>query len=121
MRFRGILTKGLVVAAGVGLLTTISALPGRALTPDKKQVHDSFSFTNHFCSFPIRVKTRITGTETLFFDEQGNVLRDELHLFVHAVWRNPSSDKSVIESDHVHNTIYPDGSFSEIGLNFRLS
>jgi hypothetical protein len=99
----------------------VMAAPAGAMAPESTRVDDSFAFTNHFCSFPIRVTTTITGTETLFFDAHGDVLRDELHLFVAAVWRNAGSGKTVTESDHVHNVIYADESFAIMGLNFHLS
>ena len=73
-----------VIISIVGLM----AAPASAMAPERTRVDDSFAFTNHFCSFPIRVATTITGTEALFFDAHGDVLRDELHLFVSAVWRN---------------------------------
>jgi hypothetical protein len=109
-----------VVAVGIAFLLTWSSAPASALAPMIKHVDDSFAFTSNLCSFPIRVRTQIAGTETQFFDSQGDTLRDELHLFVYAVWRNPSSGKWVIESDHVNNAIYPDDRFANIGLNFRL-
>jgi hypothetical protein len=108
------------VMTALGFAGAIGA-PAQAMAPERTRVDDSFTFTNHFCSFPIRVATRITGTDTLFFDADGNVLRDELHLFVYAVWRNAGSGKTVIEADHVHNVIYADESFAIMGLNFHLS
>ena len=105
----------------VSLAGAMMAPPAMAMAPERSRVDDSFAFTNHFCSFPIRVPTTITGTDTLFFDAQGNVLRDELHLFVSAVWRNPASGKSVIEGDHVHNVFYEEDGFAIMGLNFHLS
>lgn len=112
---------GAVVAVGIAFLVMWSSAPAGAAAPKTQRVDDSFAFTSNLCSFPIRVRTRITGIETLFFNNQGDTLRDELHLFVYAVWRNPSSGKWVIESDHVNNVIYPDNGFTNIGLNFRLS
>jgi hypothetical protein len=115
-----------LVAPAAWVIAIVSILgvmagPARAIAPEHTRVDDSFAFTNHFCSFPIRVATTITGTETLFFDAHGDVLRDELHLFVSAVWRNAGSGKTVIESDHVHNVIYADESSAIMGLNFHLS
>src|SRR5215471_10181775 len=97
-----------VVTVGAGLSMILSTLPAQAMAPKKTHVDDSFKFTNHFCSFPIRVTTRITGSDSLFFDGKGNVLREELHLFVYGVWKNRDSGKQAIERDHVHNVIYPD-------------
>jgi hypothetical protein len=105
----------------IGAISTLTG-PALAMAPEIKPVDDSFSFTLDFCRFPIEATTRITGTETHFFDEQGNVLRDVLHLFAYAVWTNPRSGKSVIERDHLTSVIFADDEgFAEIGLNFHVS
>ena len=65
--------------------------------------------------------TTITGTETLFFDAQGRVLRNEVVSVRLRGRRNPASGKSVIERDHVHNVFYEDGTVAIMGLNFHLS
>jgi hypothetical protein len=44
-----------------------------------------------------------------------------LNLFVSGIWHNPESGKSIVESDHVHNSIYPNAGFVIIGLNFHFS
>jgi hypothetical protein len=111
---------GFLVLA-IGMVGTFTG-PALAMAPEITPVHDSFNFTLDFCRFPIEAATRITGTETHFFDEQGAVLRDVLHLFASAVWTNPDSGKSVIERDHLMSVIFPDGEgFAEIGLNFHVS
>jgi hypothetical protein len=111
-----------VVMVGLVLTLLSQSTAAGAATPNMQRVDDSFSFKAPFCPFPIRVATRITGTETLFFDNQGKQVRDVLNLFVYAVWRDPATGKSIIESDHVHNTVYPnDQGFDIVGLNFHLS
>ena len=94
-----------------------------AAAPEIKPVDDAFSFAvDGVCSFPIRVRTHITGTELLFHDAQGNVTEDVIHLNVYGVWRNRDSGKSVIERDHLTGVVLPDDQgFLELGLNFHLS
>jgi hypothetical protein len=111
--------RAVLLLLTLGIVGTLTA-PALAMAPEIKPVDDSFSFTSDICPFPIDATTRITGTETLFFDDQGNVLRDVLHLFAYAVWTNPRSGKSVIESDHLTGVILPDVGFAQIGLNFHL-
>ncbi|MDP9295414.1 MAG: hypothetical protein M3O88_01795 [Actinomycetota bacterium] len=91
------------------------------MAPEIKPVDDTFSFTPDICRFPVKATTRITGTEILFFDDKGNVLRDVYHFFAYAVWTNPRSGKSVTEADHLTTVAFPDGGFAEVGLNFHLS
>ena len=108
------------------LIVGILALsPGTsvAAAPEIKPVDDTFTFTiQGICSFPIRVRTHITGTELLFMDAAGNVTEDVIHFFVYAVWKNPDSGRSVIEQDHLMSMVPPDDQgFLELGLNFHLS
>lgn len=107
------------------LLTSgiVAALTGPALAqaPEMKPVDDSFSFTPDICPFPIEATGKLTGRETLFFDDQGNVSQDVFHLFFSGVWTNPRTGKSVIERDHLTSVVFPDGGFAELGLNFHLS
>src|SRR3954470_20405840 len=102
-------------------LTGMVIGPASATGPEIQRVDDSFTFTAHICRFPIIVPTRLTGTETDFFDAQGNLLRTFLHLRDFGIWTNPLSGKSLIESDHIHAIVHPDISSSDIGLNFHLS
>src|SRR3954470_9671874 len=79
------------------LVGIVSGFSGTALAaaPEINPLDDTFGFTLDICRFPIEATTTITGIETLFYDNQGNILRDVLHLNVYAVWTNPRSGKSV--------------------------
>lgn len=120
MRHRRHLPASVIVS--VLTLGIVATLAGSALAaaPEIKPIDDTFTFTVDICRFPIEAVTRITGTETLFFDDRGDVSRDVLHLFASAVWTNPGSGKSVIEQDHLSGVVTEAG-FLEIGLNFHLS
>jgi hypothetical protein len=110
-----------VALAIVAVLLNVAG-SASAAAPTIKPIDDTFSFTfRGLCSFPIRVKTHVTGTEIIFTDSQGNQTIDANHVFVYAVWKNPLSGKTVIESDHLDGVILPDDQgFMELGLNFHL-
>jgi hypothetical protein len=116
---RLVATSIAVVIAAVFLNVSAGA---SASTPTIKPIDDTFSFTfRGVCSFPIRIRTHLTGTEIILTDREGNPTIDANHLFVYAVWKNPLSGKTVIESDHLDGVLLPDDAgFLELGLNFHL-
>ena len=48
----------------------------QAIAPRKERVLDPFTFTNHFCPFPIQVTTTLTGSDSLFFGPQDETISD---------------------------------------------
>jgi hypothetical protein len=73
---RRLLLTVIPVALGVAAL----AAPATAVPP----VKDDFTFTDtavltDVCPFPVTVEFTGTGTETLFFDRNGNITRIQIH------------------------------------------
>src|SRR4051794_18978675 len=93
---RRVLATSIAILIGTALMNLSGSASASA--PQVKPIDDTFSFkVEDICSFPIRVRTHITGTEIVFTDRQGNPSIDVNHLFVYGIWKNPLTGKTVIE------------------------
>ena len=98
----------------------VMAAPARAMAPERARVDDSFTFTNHFCGFPVQVNERAHGSEIQYFDSAGNPTHDVLLQTVTGTWTNPRSGEYLVERSRVRAVIEQDGGFYEFGLNFHI-
>ena len=66
--------------------------------PGRARVDDSFTFTNHFCGFPVQVNERAHGIWIQYFDSAGNPTHDVLLQTVTGTWTNPRSGEYLVEN-----------------------
>jgi hypothetical protein len=103
-----------------GLLLSVLGGSASATAPRITPISDSFSFTSHFCGFPVRVNERAQGSEIQYFDRAGNPTHDVLLQTVTGTWTNPRSGEYLVERSRVRALIEQDGGFYEFGLNFHI-
>jgi hypothetical protein len=73
---RRLLSTAAVVALGAAAL----AAPATAVKPERNDfVFSDQAVLTDVCPFPVTVDFRTTGTETLFFDKDGNLTRIQIH------------------------------------------
>ena len=102
----------------------VVAPPAAAVPPERNTFQDSVTFVidaGDLCSFPLRVSEQARGTELLFFNDQGDIVRRKVVTEFTGTWTGLDSGKSLIERETFVN-IDKDNTFSVIGLNwhFRL-
>jgi hypothetical protein len=61
--------------------TGILAQPAAAVEPTREPIDDTItSVVEDICSFPVTITATIVGTETTFYDESGEVTRQQIHV-----------------------------------------
>jgi hypothetical protein len=107
----------LVAVSGMTLLGFVAAGgPARATPPQKNSFSDRLRFVdNSTCSFPITDRENVTGTETDYFDGQGNMVTVRFHLTIIGT----DSAKGVsLQDDSRHDSVFDieAGTDTDVGL-----
>jgi len=72
--------KWLFAIAGVALAAVGSAQPAAAAAPTREPINISATVVlTGFCAFPVNIAATVTGSQTVFTDQNGNTTRTELH------------------------------------------
>jgi hypothetical protein len=76
-RFRLLVLLSLLVLSATGVL----AQPAAAIEPTRVPIDDTItSVVDDICSFPVEITATVVGTETTFYDQNGEVTRQQIHL-----------------------------------------
>ena len=76
-RLRLLLLLSLLAVSATGVL----AHPAAAIEPTREPIDDTItSVVEDICSFPVTITATILGTETTFYDESGEVVRQQIHI-----------------------------------------
>jgi hypothetical protein len=71
----------LSTVAAVALAAAALAAPATAVKPERNDfVFSDQAVLTDVCPFPVTVDFTVTGTETLFFDQDGNLTRVQIHI-----------------------------------------
>jgi len=125
-------TRKLFVAFLLTMILTVLAVgPALADTPNTVIIQVDDTFINDFdCAFPLVEQVKGAYRDTLFFDQNGTLVREfispQFQGALRVIWTNPVTDKSL--ESHEASTIivyyYPDGSFKKLmnqGLTFMVT
>jgi hypothetical protein len=76
-RLRLLILLSLLTLSATGIL----AQPAAAVEPTREPIDDTItSVVEDICSFPVTITATIVGTETTFYDESGEVTRQQIHV-----------------------------------------
>ena len=76
-RFRLLVLLSLLALSATGVL----AHPAAAIEPTRVPIDDTvISEVTDICSFPVTITATIVGTETTFYDQNGEVTRQQIHV-----------------------------------------
>jgi hypothetical protein len=76
-RFRLLLLLSLLALGSTGVL----AQPAAAVEPTREPIDVTvISVVEDICSFPVTITSTLVGTETTFYDQSGEVTRQQIHV-----------------------------------------
>ena len=76
-RFRLLALLSLLALSATGVL----AHPAAAIEPTRVPIDDTvITEVTDICSFPVTITATIVGTETTFYDQNGEVTRQQIHI-----------------------------------------
>jgi hypothetical protein len=76
-RFRLLVLLSLLALSVTGVL----AQPAAAVEPTRVPIDDTITFeVTDICDFPVTITATLVGTETTFYDQSGEVTRQQIHV-----------------------------------------
>jgi hypothetical protein len=76
-RFRLLILLSLLALSATGVL----AHPAAAIEPTRVPIDQTVTFeVQDICSFPVTITATIVGTETTFYDQSGEITRQQIHV-----------------------------------------
>jgi hypothetical protein len=118
-------SRFLVVTSFLAVAVNMFAAQGAsALTPQR--VHFSFSDSHTFpagtlCDFTYHQSFSVTGFDVLFLDDEGNVVRDQMHAVATITHTNKGTGYFLTETDVENSTTYGPANFGRtVGIQWHL-
>jgi hypothetical protein len=110
-RFRLLALLSLLALSATGVL----AHPAAAIEPTRVPIDDTItSVVEDICSFPVTITATIVGTETTFYDQNGEVTRQQIHIVEQDVFSTDDQSLTGLPFTFNIQVLFEDGEVTHV-------
>jgi hypothetical protein len=110
-RFRLLVLLSLLALCTTGVL----AHPAAAIEPTRVPIDDTvISEVTDICSFPVTITATIVGTETTFYDQNGEVTRQQIHIVEQDVFSTDDQSLTGLPFTFNLQVLFEDGEVTHV-------
>jgi hypothetical protein len=110
-RFRLLALLSLLALSATGVL----AHPAAAIEPTRVPIDDTItSVVEDICSFPVTITATIVGTETTFYDQNGEVTRQQIHVVEQDVFSTDDQSLTGLPFTFNLQVLFEDGEVTHV-------
>jgi hypothetical protein len=110
-RFRLLILLSLLALSATGVL----AHPAVAIEPTRVPIDQTVTFeVQDICSFPVTITATIVGTETTFYDQSGEITRQQIHVVEQDVFSTDSASLTGLPFTFNIQVLFEDGEVTHV-------